>query len=110
MGTKNYRSLDVEHMASVGSARQAVSPLSGLRHKVLLLVSGALRHPAVAVRTLRAQDGKRMSSYNDRGFYAHLAIDPGPYGTRQWLCGPFGPKMEYHCRVEPQVESTRTKR
>jgi hypothetical protein len=83
--------------------------LSGLRY-ALSNRSGALRHPAEAVRTLRAQDGKRMSSYNDRGFYAHLAIDPGPYGTRQRLFGPFGLKTEYHCRVEPQVESTRTKR
>jgi hypothetical protein len=32
-----------------------------------------------------------------QGFDAHLAIDPGPYGTRQGLCGPFGPKTGNGC-------------
>jgi hypothetical protein len=32
-----------------------------------------------------------------QGFDTHLAIDPGPYGTRQGLCGPFGLKTESDC-------------
>jgi hypothetical protein len=32
-----------------------------------------------------------------QGFDTHLASDPGPYGTRQGLCGPCEPKKENGC-------------
>jgi len=35
-----------------------------------------------------------------QGFDTHLAIDPGPYGSRQGLCGPFGLKTESDCRLQ----------